>query len=44
MPLVTGAGQLEQHAGFRLILGEVREVVEDQQAVFVEFGDDSFEG
>src|SRR5215211_5240471 len=43
-PLVSGADQLEQDAGFGLILGDIGEVVEDQQVVFVEPGDGGFEG
>ena len=42
-PLVSGADEFEQHAGFGLILGDVGEVVEDQQMVFVELGDGGFE-
>ena len=42
--LVAGADQLEQHAGLGLILGDVGEVVEDQQVIFVELGDGGFEG
>ena len=37
-PLVPSTDQLEQHAGFGLILGDVGEVVEDQQVVFIEPG------
>jgi hypothetical protein len=37
-PLVTGADQFEQHAGLRLILGDIGEIVENQQVIFVEFG------
>ena len=36
--LVTRSNQLEQNAGFGLILGDVGEVVEDQQVVAVELG------
>jgi hypothetical protein len=42
-PLVPGTDEFEEHAGFRLILGDVGEVVEDQQVVFVELGDGRFE-
>ena len=42
-PLVTGADQFEQHAGLGLILGDIGEVVEDEQMIFVEFGDCRFE-
>ena len=37
--LVTRGDQLEQHAGFGLILGDVGDVVQDQQIVTVELGD-----
>ena len=40
--LVAGADQLEEHAGFGLVLGDVGEVVEDQQVVLVEPGDGGF--
>jgi hypothetical protein len=43
-PLVSGPDQFEQDAGFGLILGEVGEVVEDQQVVLVELCDCRFEG
>ena len=43
-PLVPGTDEFEQDAGFCLILGDIREVVEDQQVVFVEPGDGGFEG
>jgi hypothetical protein len=42
-PLVSGTDEFEQDAGFGLILGDIGEVVEDQQVVFVELGDGSFE-
>ncbi len=35
--LVAGGDQLEQCRGFRLILADVAEVVEDNEVVFVEF-------
>ena len=35
-PFVAGADQFEQHAGLRLVLGDVGEVVEDQQVEPVE--------
>jgi len=38
-PLVSRADQFEQNAGFRLILGDIGEVVEYQQMIFVELGD-----
>jgi hypothetical protein len=38
-PLVARGDQLEQDAGFGLILGDVGDVVEDQQIVAVELGD-----
>lgn len=42
-PFVPGADQFEQHARFRLILGDVGEIVEDEQMILVEFGDRRFE-
>ena len=42
-PLVSGTDEFEQDAGFGLILGDIGEVVEDQQMVFVELGDGGFE-
>jgi len=41
--LVTCGDQLEQDAGFGLILGDVGDVVEDEQIVAVELGDSAFE-
>ncbi len=41
--LVSGADQFEQNARFRLILGDIGEIVEDQQMIFVEFGDRGLE-
>ena len=41
--LVSGADQLEQHACLGLVLGDIGEVVEDQQVIFVEPGDRRFE-
>ena len=35
-PLVAFGNQLEQHAGFGLVLPDVRDVVEDQRVVAVE--------
>jgi len=40
---VAGADQLEQNTGLRLILGDIGEIVENQQVIFVEFGDRRFE-
>ena len=37
--LVAGADEFEQHAGLGLILGDVCEVVEDEQVEFVEAAD-----
>ena len=37
--LIASAYQLEQNAGLGLVLGDIGEVVEDQQVMFVEFGD-----
>ncbi len=42
--LVSGADQFEEHAGLGLVLGDIGEVVQDQQVVFVELGDGGFEG
>ena len=41
--LVSGTDQFEQHAGLGLILGDVGEVVEDQQVIAVEPIDGGFE-
>ena len=41
--LVAGTDQFEQHAGLGLILGDIGEVVADQQMIFVEFGEGGFE-
>ena len=38
-PFVAGADQLEKHAGFGLILGDIGEVVEDEEMIFVELVD-----
>ena len=43
-PLVAGADELEQHAGLGLVLGDVGEIVEDQQMEVVELVDGGFEG
>jgi hypothetical protein len=43
-PLVACGNQLEQHAGFGLILGDVSEVIKDEQIVAIEPGDRMFEG
>lgn len=40
---ISGADQLEQHAGLGLILGDVGDVVEDQQMELVELGNGAFE-
>ena len=42
--LVSRADQFEQNARLRLVLGDIGEIVEDQQMIFVEFGDCGFEG
>ena len=42
--LVAAADQLEQHAGFGLILADIGDVVEDQQVILVELGERAFEG
>ena len=39
---IAGGDQLEQHAGLGLILGDVGDIVEDQQLVLVEFVDGGF--
>jgi hypothetical protein len=36
---IAGSDQLEQHTGLGLILGDVGDIVEDQQLVLVELGD-----
>ena len=41
--LVAAADQLEQHAGFGLILPDIGDVVEDEQVILVELGDRAFE-
>ncbi len=41
--LVSGADQLEEDVRFGLILGDVGEIVEDQQMIFVELVDRGFE-
>ena len=41
--LVASADQLEQNAGLGLILGDIGEIVQNQQVIFVEFGDRRFE-
>src|SRR5215467_15421652 len=41
--LVAHGDQLEQDAGLRLILGNVGDVVEDQEMIFVELGDGRLE-
>ncbi len=42
--LVACADEFEENRGFGLILGDVSEVVEDQQVEFVELGDGGLEG
>src|SRR5260370_34811528 len=42
-PLVTRGNQLEQHAGFGLILGDVSEVIENEQIVAIELCNRAFE-
>ena len=41
-PLVAGADQLEEHAGLGLVLGDVGEIIEDQQVELVEPGDGGY--
>jgi len=43
-PLISGADQLEQHRGFRLVLADVRDVVEDEQIEVVQAVDRGLEG
>ena len=38
-PFVPGADEFEQHACFGLILGDIGDVVEDEQMILVELGD-----
>ena len=40
--LVSRADQFEQNARLRLVLGDIGEIVKDQQMIFVEFGDPEF--
>ena len=40
---VSGADEFEQHAGLGLILGDVGDVIEDQQMELVEFCNGAFE-
>jgi hypothetical protein len=40
---IAGTDQLEQHAGLGLILGHIGKIVENEQVIFVEFGDCRFE-
>jgi hypothetical protein len=42
-PLVPGTDQFKEHAGFGLVLGDVGDVIEDQQMEFVELGNGGFE-
>jgi hypothetical protein len=42
-PLVAGADELKEHAGFGLVFGAVGEVIEDQEMGFVELGNRGFE-
>ena len=39
---VSRADQFEQNARLRLVLGDIGEIIEDQQMIFVEFGDRGF--
>ena len=41
--LIACTYQLEQDAGLGLVLGDIGQVVEDQQMIFVELGDRGFE-
>ena len=40
--LVSRADQFEQNAGLGLVLGDIGQIVENQQVIFVEFADRSF--
>ena len=40
---IASGDQLEQHTGLGLILGDVGDIVEDQQLVLVALGDGGFE-
>jgi len=42
--LVARANQFEQNDRFRLVIGDVGEIVEDRQMIFVELGDYRLEG
>src|SRR5437868_13566922 len=42
-PLVAGADELKEHAGFGLVFSDVGDVIEDQEVEFVELGNGSFE-
>src|SRR5438132_11415644 len=42
--LVSRTDELEEHTGLGLILGDVCDVVKDDEVVFVELGDGSFQG
>ena len=37
-PLVAGADELKEHAGFGVVFGDVGDVIEDQEVEFVELG------
>ena len=43
-PFISGADQFEEHTRFSLILGDIGDVVENQELIFVELGDRRFEG
>jgi hypothetical protein len=43
-PLVTCGNKLEQHAGLRLILGDIGDIVKDQEVVAIELSDCAFQG
>lgn len=42
-PLIAGADELEQHAGLGLVLGDVGEIIEDQEMELVELGQSALE-
>src|SRR5260370_15038908 len=42
-PVVPSDDEFKEHAGFGLVFGDVGEVVQDQQVVFVKLGNGGFE-
>ena len=41
-PFVSGADQLGEDRRFSMVLGDIGQVIEDQQMIFVEFADGSY--